>query len=191
MGTHTVHFRCHHCGHCCTDVVCLPTPWDVIRIVKQTGQNPYAFLAFLTPEDVTGVNKSDPTWLDCQGKRYIMALRRGKKGCYFLHPKTRFCTAYEARPILCRLYPFKLHETRAGAFKAFSLHTDVGCPRHRDGLYETGPLYALYTADSAHQEDYAQLVEVFNRRRYPDKRPDHFVEMFVTGFSDSMTPAKS
>jgi len=34
MGRHTVNFTCHSTGHCCKDVICLPTPWDVICITR-------------------------------------------------------------------------------------------------------------------------------------------------------------
>ncbi len=181
MGRDTVQFSCHHCNHCCTEVVCLPTPWDVVRIVKQTGANPYDFLEFLAPDEIAEVAKNDPTWLDCNGNRFIMALRRDKKGCHFLDKKTRYCSIYEARPILCRLYPFKLQETRDGKFKGFVLHSDVGCPRHRDGVVPTKPLYELYLDDFKHQEDYDDLVEVFNKKQYPGKRPEDFIELFVKG----------
>ncbi|MCP4644492.1 MAG: YkgJ family cysteine cluster protein [bacterium] len=186
MGRLTVNFNCHHCGHCCTDVVCLPTPWDVIRVVRATGQNPLNFLEFLTPDELDGVEKSDPTWLKCSGKRYIMALRRFEKGdpqpagCFFLDRKTRHCTIYDVRPILCRLYPFKLHEKRDGGLRGFSLHKDVGCPRHRDGVVETKPLYELYLHDSRRQDDYQDLVRVFNKMRRPGKRPEDFIDLFVT-----------
>ena len=50
MGRDTVHFKCHHCNHCCTEVIALPTPWDVRRIVKMTGADPENFLEFLTPD---------------------------------------------------------------------------------------------------------------------------------------------
>ncbi len=181
MGKKTVRFACHHCLHCCTDVVCLPTPWDVIRIVRETRERPKDFLEFLTADEISGVAKSDPTWLKCNGTRYIMALRRGKKGCYFLSRKHARCKIYEARPILCRLYPFKLHETRSGKFKGFSLHTDVECPRHRNGVVPTAPLYTLYLDDKTHQEDYEDLVRVFNARRSSDKRPKDFIKLFVKG----------
>ena len=164
MGKDIVQFKCHHCNHCCTEVVCLPTPWDVIRIVKHTGANPYEFLEFLAPDEISEVAKSDPTWLECEDGRYIMALRRDKKGCHFLDKKTRFCGIYEARPILCRLYPFKLQETRDGQFRGFVLHKDVGCPRHQDGEVPAKPLYDLYLEDSKHQEDYDDLVQVFNAK---------------------------
>ncbi len=180
MGKHTVRFRCHHCLHCCTDVICLPTPYDVIRIVRETGENPYRFLEFLQPDEVTGVAKNDPTWLRVGKERYMMALRRDTK-CFFLDMRTRRCRIYEVRPILCRLYPFKLHETRDGAFKAFTLHSDVDCPRHRDGVAHTQPLYDLYLEDSRHQQDYNDLVAVFNQRDYAGKRPQDFIRMFVNG----------
>ena len=67
MGRDTVNFKCHHCSHCCRDVVCLPTPWDVLRIAMETGENPHEFLEFLTPEEIEGVNKNDPTWLRADG----------------------------------------------------------------------------------------------------------------------------
>lgn len=178
MGKDTVQFSCHHCLHCCTEVVCLPTPYDVVRIVRETGANPHRFLEFLQPDEVTGVAKNDSTWLKVGTERYIMALRRDKK-CHFLDMRSRRCTIYSARPILCRLYPFKLHETRDGAFKGFSLHSDVGCPRHRDGAAPTGPLYELYLEDSRHQQDYNDLVAVFNEREYEGKRPQDFIAMFV------------
>lgn len=179
MGKDIVRFSCHHCGHCCTDVVCLPTPWDVGRIVKMTGADPYRFLEFLTLEEIDDVETSDPTWLECEDDRYIMALRRGKRGCHFLNKKTRSCTIYEARPILCRLYPFKLEETRNNEFKGFSLHADVSCPRHRDGAVSTKPLHDLYLEDDDHQDDYHELVDLFNERKYEGKEADDFIGMVM------------
>lgn len=178
MGKETVKFRCHSTGHCCKDVVCLPTPFDVIRIVRATGENPYEFLEFLTEEEIEEVEEDDPTWLEVGGERYMMALRRGKKGCHFLNKTNNRCTIYEHRPILCRLYPFKLQETRKGKFKGFTLHKDVGCPRHRDGLVETAPLYALYQEDCKHQEDYNDLVAAFNQRKKKGKHPEAFIALF-------------
>ncbi len=61
----------------------------------------------LTPEEVKDVDEDDPTWLEVDGERYIMALQRdGQTGCTFLDNETRLCSIYEARPNLCRLYPF-------------------------------------------------------------------------------------
>lgn len=180
MGHFYVCFACHHCNHCCTEVVCLPTPWDVVQIVKYTGRNPRTFLEFLTPDEIEGVAKNDPTWLQVNGEKYIMALKRDTvNGCFFLDRKTRHCTIYPARPLLCRLYPFRLHETRDGRFKAFSLHDDVGCPRFRDAKVPTQPLYEIFVQDREHQYDYHELVRAFNAKAYRGKKPEDFIDMFV------------
>ncbi len=191
MGKDIVHFKCHHCNHCCTDVICLPTPWDVKRIAKMTGNNPKDFLEFLTAEDIDGADEDDPTWLEVGDQRYLMALKRdAKTGCYFLNQKTRYCSIYEARPLLCRLYPFKVVESRSGEYKGFVLHDDVGCPRHRDGAVTTKPLYDLYIQDEVNQDDYRELVEVFNAREYPRKKPGDFIKMFMNGFQSFLQKAE-
>lgn len=191
MGKDTVRFKCHSCGHCCTEVVCLPTPEDVRRIATHTGQKPSKFLEFLTPDELEGVEDDDPTWLECRGEKYMMALRRVpwrktkrklRKGrdvhCHFLSEKTGYCKIYEARPILCRLYPFKLKESKKGKFKGFTLHDDVGCPRHKDGVHDTKPLYDLYLVDEEAQAEYDELVEEFNADDSKKKRPKDFIGLF-------------
>ncbi len=179
MGKKHVRFQCHSCIHCCTDVVCLPTPWDVVRIVRETGAAPHKFLEFIRPDEISEVEEDDPTWLEVNEDRFLMALRRGKKGCHFLNKKTKKCKIYESRPLLCRLYPFSLHQHEDGSFKKFTLHKDVGCPKNRDGKMPTGPLWALCEEDEKHQTDYNDLVAVFNERDYEGKEPEDFVGMFV------------
>lgn len=181
MGKDTVRFSCHHCNHCCTDVVCLPTAWDVRRIIRATGKDPNNFLEFLTPEEVEGVTKNDGAWLEIDGERYMMALKRTEKGCHFLNKKTKYCSIYESRPMLCRLYPFLLQQTRDGAYKSFTLHKNVGCPKHTDGEYETKPLYELFMEDDDHQDTYHVLVDLYNEREDEDKDVWDFVEVFTRG----------
>ena len=177
MGRFTVDFCCKHCGHCCRDVVCLPTPWDVVCLADDCDADPHQFLEFLTPDEISQVSKSDPTWLRCNGTRYVMALRRTSKGCYFLNKRSLHCRAYDSRPLLCRLYPFALQETRLGLFKGFALQKDVECPRHRDDKKQAQPLYDLYLEDQHHQDDYEDLVEFFNRRNH--HTPRDFVKLFI------------
>jgi len=184
MGKDTIKFACHHCNHCCTEVVCLPTPWDVRRIMAMTGEDPFDFLEFLTSEEIQDVEDDDPTWLEVDGERYMMALKRDEKlGCYFLNKKTKLCGIYDARPILCRLYPFKVIEDKDGSYKGFKLHKDVGCPKHTDGIMATKPLYDLYIQDDLNQDDYHELVEYFNKQDYPGKEVEDFVIMFTGGFN--------
>lgn len=182
MGDDFVSFSCHHCNHCCTEVACLPTPWDVRRIMKMTGKDPYQFIEFLTPEEVRDVDEDDPTWLEVDGERYIMALQRDEMtGCTFLNNETRFCSIYEARPNLCRLYPFKVEETDRGEYLGFTLQDDVGCPKYTDGKVAAPPLHDLLMQDEVNQEDYRELVEVFNAKQYDGKEVDDFVILFTGG----------
>jgi len=182
MGKELVRFRCHSCGHCCRDLAVLPTPFDVQRITLHTGRNPLKFLEFLTPDEVEEVDEDDPTWLNVDGQQFIMALYRDEEmGCSFLDKDTRLCGIYEARPILCRLYPFKLEETASGRYNGFSLHTDVECPLHRDGQVAVAPLHDLYLEDCTHQEAYEALVKDFNGREYRGKEPEDFVRLFIDG----------
>ena len=166
----------------------MPSPWDVKRIEKMVDADPYEFLEFLEPDEIEGVEEDDPTWLSVGGKRYLMALDRHEtKGCHFLDRKTKHCTIYKARPLLCRLYPFKVQEAKDGEYKGFTLHKDVGCPKHRDGALETEPLHDLYVQDDINQEDYHELVEIFNAREYENKEPEDFVTIFMDGLSAFLT----
>jgi Fe-S-cluster containining protein len=179
MGRKTVRFNCHRTLHCCTDVVALPTPWDVLQLVLHTGRPPLEFVEFLTPDEIDEVEEDDPTWLEVNGQKYIMALKRDPTlGCYFLDQTRRECGVYEARPLLCRLYPFKLHETRDGQFEGFSLHKDVGCPRFRDGKVDAEALYEIFCEDRIHQDAYEDLVRLFNGGKCPKSRPEDFIDLF-------------
>jgi Fe-S-cluster containining protein len=150
-----------------------------------TGGDPFDFIEFLEPDELDGVELDDPTWLDIKGKKYMMALNRDDKtGCYFLNNKTRMCSIYTARPLLCRLYPFKVLEDKNGTYKGFVLHKDVGCPKNKDGIVDTKPLYDLYIQDDLNQEDYQELVKIFNSKEYPGKEPEDFVILFMNGFSE-------
>lgn len=177
MGKYIVKFSCTHCGHCCRDVICLPTPWDVVRLARERGADPWRFLEFVTPDEISKVTKSDPTWLRCNGTRYLMALRRTSKGCYFLNKRTLRCQAYESRPLICRLYPFALNETHGGKLKGYSLQRDVECPRRRDGTKEVTEIHEMYLEDKDHQDDYEDLVKFFNSR--PRRQPWDFLKLFI------------
>ncbi len=183
MGKLYVKFRCVHCLKCCTEVVVVPTPYDVNRIIKATRMHPRRFLEFLTPDEISGVDEDDPTWLICGDTRYLMALKRDPvKGCLFLDRKRRVCSVYEHRPFLCRLYPFKLHETSSGEFSSFSIHKDISCPRDKGAKVPTAPLYDWYLEDSEHQEAYEDLVKLFNREKHTD--PFDFIDMFFEEVPD-------
>jgi Fe-S-cluster containining protein len=156
----------------------------VRRIMRMTGKDPFDFIEFLSPDEIEDVDADDPTWLIVDGQKYIMALQRDEVlGCTFLNRTTKLCSIYEARPLLCRLYPFKAIEDKNGNFKGFTLHEDVGCPKHADGEVPARPLWDLYCQDDLNQEDYIELVEVFNAMAYPEKDVEDFVVMFTGGIN--------
>ncbi len=179
MGRYTVQFRCHNCGHCCTDVVCRPTVRDAVRIAAATGLDPDEFIELRSEDEIDGVDASDPTWLECGGERYLMVLRHVRGRCYFMRTRKAqsVCTIYETRPALCRLFPFKLQQTRSGEFKGFTLHDDCECPRYRDGIVETEPLYRVYLEDDENQDDLIAMVAAFNSGDHDS--PDEFIDMFI------------
>ena len=174
MGEDFVRFKCHHCNHCCTDVICLPTPWDVRRITKMTGKDPFDFIEFLSPSEVEDVDEDDPTWLDVNGKRYIMALQRDEKtGCTFLNNKTRLCSIYEARPMLCRLYPFKVRETKSGMdlpmiMRARIFQTTNGTRPIRAGMARCQPSRNGGRRESHHQVWVRTGVKMRNQKTARD-----------------------
>jgi len=179
MGKKTVRFKCHHCGYCCTDVICCPTPYDVTNIVKGTNLLPKEFLEFITPDEIEGINKSDPTWLKINGNKYLMTIKRTKNGCFFRDKQKGICKIYSHRPFLCRLFPFKVRETKTGKVHSFSLHKDIECPKHRDGSARVKELAEILEEEQKHQEDYQDLVEFFNNQPQNNKKPLDFVNLFV------------
>ncbi|HOV32815.1 MAG TPA: YkgJ family cysteine cluster protein [Candidatus Hydrogenedens sp.] len=179
MGKFFVNFKCHHYGYCCTNVICCPTPYDIVNIVKKTNLCPKIFLEFITPDKIEGINKSDPTWLKINGNKYLMTIKRTKNGCFFRDKQKGICKIYSHRPLLCRLFPFKVRETKLGEIHSFSLHRDIECPKYRDGVVNVKELAEIWAEEQKHQEDYQDLVEFFNNQTYNDKKPFDFINLFV------------
>lgn len=179
MGKKIIYFKCHHCGYCCTDVVCCPTPYDIINIVKKTNINPKEFLEFITSDEIEGIKKSDPTWLKINGKKYLMTIKRTKDGCFFRDKQRGICKIYLHRPLLCRLFPFKVRETKSGKIHSFSLHRDIECPEYRDGVVNVKELTEILKEEYQNQEDYQDLVQFFNNQPHNNKKPFDFVDLFV------------
>ncbi len=51
-------------------------------------------------------------------------------------------------------------------------------------------LYAIYQEDHLNQQDYQDLVEYFNQKEYPGKKPEDFIEVFIEVRRAKKTPAK-
>jgi len=46
------------------------------------------------------------------------------------------------------------------------------------------PLYDLAMQDELNQEDYAELVEIFNAKSYADKQAEDFITLFTGGLTN-------
>jgi Fe-S-cluster containining protein len=81
-------FKCHRCGECCKISVQVESS-DIIRLADKLKMKSEMFVAkYVWKDPLTNLNHlEDP--------------------CPFL--KDKECTVYDARPDVCRVFPFKLH----------------------------------------------------------------------------------
>ncbi len=85
-------FTCTQCGDCCT------------------GEPGFVWISEEELEEIATVLKISVDQARLKYTRLFegnMSLKEYKNGdCIFLHPETRGCTVYNARPIQCRTWPF-------------------------------------------------------------------------------------
>jgi Fe-S-cluster containining protein len=95
-----------------------------------------------------------------------MVLRWVRGRCVFLDEQDR-CTAYEHRPIVCRMHPFEvtLTDEDKGGVAKLAMNRVTECPHEWDG-HETkrnlGLLERMLWRDS---DRYIAKIEAWNRRR--------------------------
>jgi Fe-S-cluster containining protein len=92
-------FSCTRCGECCsgTDNLVMVSPEEIERLASETGRTADA-LAEPYPECIRDGDGGSIT--------FEWSLRKGESGCSFF--SDGLCTAYAARPWICRTYPFML-----------------------------------------------------------------------------------
>lgn len=88
--TEPVGFRCLYCLDCCRGRHVYLTLKDIERIAR-TGKDPQDFLTFS---------------IEGEKVRFVLSVREWDLGCVFHDPETGKCTIHEARPLICRIYPF-------------------------------------------------------------------------------------
>jgi Fe-S-cluster containining protein len=105
--------RCaRHTTTCCQQTDIYVTPGDVERIAAETGRRD--FYEFRPPDDPVYLKQDDdPIWpvlvfKEPDGTRRVLKQRPGGD-CHFLGEQG--CTLpADARPLICRLYPFDFNE---------------------------------------------------------------------------------
>jgi len=89
-----VHFECERCALCCKDT---EKKIRKILLLEEEARR-ISDRALKSIEDFAErVEGSDP---------YVYAMRKNEGECHFLRDCS--CSIYEARPIVCKFYPFKL-----------------------------------------------------------------------------------
>jgi Fe-S-cluster containining protein len=172
-GLRFLRFRCTSCGNCCRDLRVPLTAADVRRLVDATGEAPVHVVAWLKPEDVDMTGEPESfVLLERPGRRVLMTLAQRERACRFLDADER-CTAYEARPASCRLYPFTVSFGPRGGVRRLRLLGGTECDYARDGHNDA---HALRVADEqrwAEHRSYLRQVEDWNRIQRRRERLHH------------------
>lgn len=113
-----VNFHCRLCGNCCRDLEgqLMPELLDVYRLarcLRERGEVEYI-------EDVYNRYTHVETLEDCY-PIFVMNTTGSENACVFL--KDGRCGVYEARPRVCRLYPFNAFPGQRG--KAFEFYQSM------------------------------------------------------------------
>lgn len=128
--TEPVGFRCLYCLDCCRGRHVYLTLKDIERIAK-TGKDPQDFVTFS---------------IEGEKIRFVLSVREWDLGCVFHDPETGKCTIHEARPLICRIYPFMVSRKPLGVEREepfeyrgekLWLYYDESCPGVNAGEPET------------------------------------------------------
>jgi Fe-S-cluster containining protein len=96
--------HCAQCGTCCCDPVIELTDSDIKRLVKHTGLPADRLIKLYAKSDFTAVNDTED-WINLSYGKRQLGLRKKKDGACLFLSEERQCTAYEARPMACRVFP--------------------------------------------------------------------------------------
>jgi hypothetical protein len=111
------------CGECCKRYAIPVTPADIRQIIKFTGLNPRAFLALILPDDSVMKTYEDYPKIRLEdGDSFVLVLSEKGDSCMFL--ENNRCSIYEARPMVCRPFPFQYSAKKGGEI-GFSVNEEA------------------------------------------------------------------
>ena len=97
-------FKCNQCGTCCREPMVEITHRDLQRLAKHTGMSAHSLVRLYDNSELEN-DDCEEDWIKLSyGKRKIGLQRKKNGDCMFLSESSA-CTAYEARPISCRIFP--------------------------------------------------------------------------------------
>jgi Fe-S-cluster containining protein len=178
QGQEYLRFRCTDCGNCCTDTIVPVTDQDVSRLMLGTGLPALEMLAFYRASEFADEGV-DLLFVELDQGPRVMALKRRydekeeREACKFY--QNQRCTAYEYRPITCRVWPFSLSLDAEGKrIKRMEINDDLPCPYELDGEQDPAALLANWKADDAQDDSWKLKVEEWNRL-YAGGTPEQFL----------------
>lgn len=123
-----VNFRCRLCGNCCRNLEGQLMPelldvYNLARCLRERGEVEYI-------EDVYA-RYTHPDMLEGCYPVFLMSTTGSDYACVFL--KNGRCSVYEARPRVCRLYPFNAFPGQRGKAFNFYLCIDLHAGHFSDG----------------------------------------------------------
>jgi Fe-S-cluster containining protein len=94
---------CGQCSSCCRDIQVDVTDADIRRLIRHTGIPADQLVKLYSHADTEDKEESD--WIRLSYGKRAMELNKKRTGdCIFLS-EDNACTAYEARPMTCRIFP--------------------------------------------------------------------------------------
>lgn len=143
-------------GNCCTNFGVCITPFDIARIISNTGLRPEDFVMAIREQ--SNRERAEPAVLIDGVPSLIVLKWQIKRVCKFYGAGG--CTIYNRRPRLCRTYPFTL--SARGRLVEI---TARACPAH---WMPVGPALDQYLADLAeYKKDvlvYQKIAGEWNKR---------------------------
>jgi Fe-S-cluster containining protein len=167
-------FRCTGCGNCCRSLRVAVTAADVTRLAHATGKRAEELVDWLPPEavDMTGEPGS---FVELSEGRRLLVLAQREGACRLLGADDS-CSAYAARPLDCRAFPFDFERARGdqgrGRLRLLPL---VGCDHAQDGEHTRSAVQAIDDERWRALTDYQARVAEWNRLAKRRRRLGHRV----------------
>ena len=101
---------CASCGGKCCNRFAVPiTHLDVARLVEFTGKKPHEFCSLEDAQNISQ-NPYPKVFVMEEGKlvEKLLVLKRNKNNWCVFFARSNGCTVHNARPVVCRAYPFSL-----------------------------------------------------------------------------------
>ncbi len=171
----TPEFECRNCGVCCSQIP-LIVAGDIHVIIKHVGCDPEDFIEFYEPDDFDEGTAPDDQWLEMDGGRRMIGMKRRNETCVFRRDGR--CSIYVHRPLMCALHPYcPRDETEEEP--EFNLHCHHGCKGITKGPLSPEAFKDLQKSHdvfSRREWDFDDIVKRWNRKGRKNRSEEAFLK---------------